>query len=79
MIYNPGCNKNLKDPKISVAEAWNRKFDLWQNNINRAILSKKFKEQKITNAVMFQTKDGFTLTSNVINAMKQLFGKKSTQ
>ena len=25
---------------------------------------------------MLQTKDGFTLTSDVINAMKQLFGKK---
>lgn len=25
---------------------------------------------------MLQAKDGFTLTSNVINAMKQLFGKK---
>jgi len=25
---------------------------------------------------MLQTKDGFTLTSDVINAMKQLFGEK---
>ena len=30
----------------------------------------------MTNAVMLQAKDGFTLTSDIINAMKQLFGEK---
>ncbi|WP_297941236.1 hypothetical protein [uncultured Campylobacter sp.] len=29
----------------------------------------------MTNAVMLQAKDGFTLTSEIINAMKQLFGE----
>ena len=30
----------------------------------------------MTNAVMLQAKEGFTLTSDIINAMKQLFGEK---
>lgn len=30
----------------------------------------------MTNAVMLQAKDGFMLTSDIINTMKQLFGKK---
>lgn len=30
----------------------------------------------MTNAVMLQAKDGFTLTSEIINAMKQLFGER---
>lgn len=36
----------------------------------------KYKEHEMTNAVMLQAKDGFTLTSDIINAMKQLFGEK---
>lgn len=32
----------------------------------------------MTSAVMLQAKDGFTLTSYVINAMKQIFGKKKS-
>ncbi|QKF93243.1 hypothetical protein [Campylobacter sp. CCUG 57310] len=30
----------------------------------------------MTNAIILQAKDGFTLSSDIINAMKQLFGEK---
>ncbi|MFL1707528.1 hypothetical protein ACHJH3_11125 [Campylobacter sp. MOP7] len=30
----------------------------------------------MTNAIILQAKDGFTISSDIINAMKQLFGEK---